>query len=91
MTVREDNRLADLPLRPVACEGCGATVDVRKSSWAQTSVQWNAEAMLQCHQRRAADEMSGFGVGVFLVCSRLRDSIEDAARAGDLPLVDEIS
>lgn len=89
MTVRPDNRLADVPLRPVVCRGCGATVEARKSSWAQTSVQWTADAMARCPQRREAATLTGLGNGVFLLCSALRDSIEDAARRGDLPVVDE--
>lgn len=90
MTVRPDNRLADAPLRPVVCRGCGAAVKARKSSWAQTSVQWTADAMARCPQRKEAATLTGLANGVFLLCSALRDSIEDAARRGDLPMVDEV-
>ena len=89
MTVRPDNRLLDAPLVPVACRTCGAAVHVRKSTWAQTTVQWNAEATARCIQRREAQRLSGHDRGVFLVCSELRDSIEDSVRRGDVPVLDE--
>ena len=38
MTVRTDDRLLDTPLVPIDCRRCGATVEARKSSWAQTGV-----------------------------------------------------
>ena len=88
MTVRPDNRLADAPMVSVDCRECGATVEVRKSSWAQTSVQWNADATAVCVQRQSAQALAGHGRGVFLVCSALRDSINDAARRGRLVIVD---
>lgn len=91
MTVRDDNRLADQPLRPVTCSECGAVVSVRKSSWEQTSVQWTSEAMRACSQRREAGTRLGSQSPVFLVCPQLRASIEDAARSGQLPMVDESS
>ena len=89
MTVRPDNRLLDAPLVPVSCRTCGAAVHVRKSTWAQTSVQWNAEAMARCIQRRDAQRLIGHGRGVFLVCSELRDSIDDLVRRGELPIVED--
>jgi hypothetical protein len=91
MTVRPDNRLLDAPLVPVSCRTCGAAVHVRKSTWAQTSVQWNADAMARCVQHREAQRLNAHGRGVFLVCSELRDSIEDAARRGDVPILDQES
>jgi len=89
VTVRPDNRLADAPMVSVGCRQCGAAVEVRKSSWAQTSVQWNADATAACVQRRSAEALAGHGRGLFLVCSELRDSIDDAVRRGQLPIVDE--
>jgi hypothetical protein len=91
MTVRADNRLADAPMVSVGCRQCGATVGVRKSSWAQTSVQWNADATAVCVQRRAAEALAVHGREQFLVCSELRESIEDAARRGHVPILDESS
>ncbi|MEO3756874.1 ferredoxin [Mycobacterium sp. B14F4] len=90
MTVRPDNRLEDLPMVPVVCGACGAEVMARKSSWQQTSVQWNREAESRCVQRRELDSLQRTD-RPFLVCFKLRDSIEDAARRGALPIVDEAS
>jgi hypothetical protein len=90
MTVRADNRYADCPMVAVACRRCGACVLARKSSWNQTSVQWDAEASARCLERRDAENLAAHsGRGVFLACSGLRDSIADAVRHGNLPVVDE--
>jgi len=78
--IRTDNRLADSPMVPVDCQRCGAEVLARKSSWQQTSVQWNTEAETRCPERRNC-------TGLFLVCSALRGSILDAARSGRLPVL----
>lgn len=91
MTVRPDNRLLDAAPVPVRCRRCAATVQVRKSSWAQTSVQWDAAGMTACAQRRAATALAGHDNGLFLVCSDLRSAIEDAARRGEVPIVDEVA
>ena len=89
--VRVDNRLDEMPMMPVACRNCGARVLARKSSWNQTSVQWNADATVRCAERREAQQISAPGSrGVFLACSALSESIIDAVRHGDLSIVDEI-
>lgn len=80
--IRTDNRLADSPMVPVDCRRCGAEVLARKSSWQQTSVQWNTQAETRCPERRNC-------TGLFLVCSELRGSILDAARSGRLPVLAE--
>jgi hypothetical protein len=90
-SVREDNRLDEMPMVPVACRNCGAQVLARKSTWNQTSVQWNADATARCAERAEAQAISApGGRGVFLVCSALSESILDAVRHGDLCIVDEI-
>lgn len=90
MAVRPDNRLADSPMVPVACSRCGARVLARKSSWNQTSVQWNAEASARCQERRDAQNLAAHSArGLFLACSALVDSIVDAVCNGDMPVVDE--
>lgn len=89
-SVREDNRLDEMPMVPVACRNCGARVLARKSSWNQTSVQWNAEATARCAERADAQKIVTPGSrAVFLVCSALSASIVDAVRHGDLSAVDE--
>ncbi|WKG05916.1 ferredoxin [Mycolicibacterium sp. HK-90] len=90
MAVRQDNRLEDAPMLPVMCRRCGAGVQVRKSSWSQTSVQWSAAALGRCEERCTATQLFGpGGGGLFLACSALGGSIDDAVRAGALPVVDE--
>jgi hypothetical protein len=92
MTVRADNRLDEMPMVPVVCRNCGARVLARKSSWNQTSVQWNGEATARCVERAEAQKVSGHADrGVFLVCSALSESITDAVRRGDLSIVDEMA
>ena len=90
MAVRPDNRLADAPMVPVACHRCGACVLARKSSWNQTSVQWNADAMARCVERADAQRISTpGGRGVFLACLALQQSMLEAVRRGGLAIVDE--
>jgi hypothetical protein len=86
----QDNRLDVMPMVPVACGNCGARLLARKSSWNQTSVQWNADATSRCAERAQAQQIWVPGSrGVFLVCSALSESIRDAVRHGDLAIVDE--
>ena len=90
MTVRTDDRLTDAPMMPVTCRACGAEVLARKSSWQQTSVQWDAAALARCPQRHAAEQLSApGGRGVFVSCSELRESIRQAVRDGVLPVLDD--
>lgn len=81
MTVRPDNRLADAPMSPVDCTACGARVLVRKASWEQTSVQWNAVA-----RRRCASLNDGVAQELTL-CPQLRSAIETAVVEGRLPVL----
>jgi len=87
MGYRVDDRLLDTPMVPVACRRCGAEVLARKSSWTQTSVQWNAQAVSRCAQRQDPKNGSPTGAPVFLGCSDLRDSIFEAASQGRVRVV----
>jgi hypothetical protein len=90
MTLRADNRLADAPMTAVQCQHCATQVLVRKSSWNQTSVQWNAAASAGCIERSSAERLAAYGGhGLFLACSELGASIADAVRRGVLPVVEE--
>ena len=90
MSVRTDNRLDEMPMAPLVCRRCAAQVLVRKSTWNQTSVQWNADATARCVERREAQKISApGGRGLFLMCSALSESILDAVRHGDVCIVDE--
>ncbi|WP_436740124.1 ferredoxin [Streptomyces sp. BBFR102] len=79
--VRSDDRLLDAPMAPVDCGPCGARVDARKSSWEQTSVQWHADALAACVERRAATGGAG---AVFTGCRALAQAIGEAAVQGRL-------
>lgn len=90
MTVRPDNRLTDAPMASVVCRQCGANVLARKSTWEQTSVQWDAEGLALCRQRHDARMLSQHsGRPIFLGCSELTASILDAACHGGLAIVEE--
>ena len=89
MSVRPDNRLADVPMTPLACHTCGAGVEVRKSSWDQTSIQWHQDAVDACVERRATTVGAGPNGAAFAGCAALRDSVRAAAVRGDLRVVDE--
>ena len=91
MTLRPDNRLADVPMTPIRCARCTSRVMVRKSSWDQTSVQWDAAAMQGCLERSHAERMAvRERAEPFLGCAALGDSIVEAARHGDLAVVDDV-
>jgi hypothetical protein len=65
-------------LSELACESCGARVRVRKTSPAQTSVQWTVPAMARCPELA--------GRSIVRTCIALRDSIETAVREGWLDI-----
>lgn len=90
-SVREDNRLAAVPMVPVTCRECGARVLARKSSWNQTSVQWDAASSARCVERREAERLAGHHRGPFLACAALRDSIQVAVATGELAIVDPVA
>ena len=77
MSVRPDNRLADVPMTPLACHTCGAGVEARKSSWDQTSIQWSDEALAACVERRASSPRPGPNGSAFPGCVALRDSVRE--------------
>jgi hypothetical protein len=65
-------------------------VQVRKSSWNQTSVQWTGPALDRCEERCTAVQLAGDGGHrLFLSCHALGESIVDAVRTGALSLVDD--
>jgi hypothetical protein len=90
-SVQQDDRLDEMPMMPVVCRNCGAHVLARKSSWSQTSVQWNAEATARCAERAEAQKISVHGQRVYLACLALSESITEAVRHGDVVIVDEMA
>lgn len=82
----QDDRLTDrTPTRPVSCGRCGSRVLVRKSSWQQTSVQWNSEALRGCTEYTA----DSAAPGGFETCHALGATIRDAALNGTLEVLDD--
>ncbi|MFE6974706.1 ferredoxin [Streptomyces sp. NPDC057682] len=80
--MRTDNRLLDgAPMRPLECGRCAARVLVRKSSWQQTSVQWDARSVAACAERATA-------ATAFEGCGALRETIREAALNGTVEVVD---
>jgi hypothetical protein len=67
-------------LTEVACQDCLAVVGVQKNSEHHTSIQWSAEAFAAC------PEMARMPRELHAGCPRLRASIEDAVRAGRVPI-----
>ncbi|MFI7524062.1 ferredoxin [Nocardia salmonicida] len=88
MSPHIDERLLAAPMVPVRCRQCGASVLARKSSWAQTSVQWNESAAAACSERHAATQLAGHPPPY---CSQLRESLWIAAESGTLPVIEPSS
>ena len=89
MAVRPDVRLETAPMESVRCDWCRASVEVRKSSWDQTSIQWHSDAMEACHERRSSAPRSGPNGSAFTGCTALRDSIRRAAVTGRINVQDD--
>jgi hypothetical protein len=90
MSVRPDNRLADGPMTPLTCSTCGACVEARKSSWEQSTVQWHADSVERCLERRASTPRPGPNGAAFAGCQTLKQEIREAAVLGRLPIqIDE--
>jgi hypothetical protein len=68
----------------VTCARCATTVLVRKSSPAQTSVQWRGESWAICTEL-AEKRAAGWHPAQVPTCSALRTSIDDAVRDGKVP------
>ncbi|MEV5835415.1 ferredoxin [Nocardia sp. NPDC052112] len=85
MTTHTDERLREAPMVPVRCRQCAATVLARKSSWSQTSVQWDAQSSAACVERHTA---STFSAHPLPYCSQLRESLWAAAESGALPVLE---
>ncbi len=87
---RPDVRLENGPMQPVNCTGCGAGVLARKSSWDQTTIQWTAEAVQACVERKQQLPPSTRpNRNAFLGCGALKSSVREAAVRGGLDIQDE--
>ena len=82
----EDQRLyTQARLTQVECRDCRALVRVKKNSEHQTSIQWSSEALARCTEFSRMDAQPA-GRPVHAACPRLRSSIDQAVRDGDLEI-----
>ncbi len=82
----EDQRLyTQARLTEVACLDCLARVRVKKNSEHHTSIQWSSAALTQCAEFNRMDAQPS-GRPVHAACARLRSSIDQAVRDGDLQI-----
>jgi hypothetical protein len=83
----EDMRLyVEIGLTPLTCRECGVEAMVKKNSQKHTSVQWTAAGVAACPEIRAA--RAADPNALVLGCSRLKASIDDAVRAGEVVVPD---
>lgn len=71
-------------MQPVTCGACGASVFARKSSWDQTTLQWNAQALSMCLERGDIAVSDRPNRQAFEGCSAMRAAIRAAAVTGSL-------
>ena len=84
MRPRPDVRLENAPMQSVTCGTCGASVLARKSSWDQTTLQWNTEALSLCLERGDAEHSERPNRNAFQGCSAMRAAVRAAAVTGSL-------
>lgn len=84
-TVEDERLYTQARLTNVACLDCLAVVRVKKNSEHQTSIQWDSESLGHCAEfSRAASQPEGRPV--YLGCSRLGSSIEQAVKDGAIEI-----
>ncbi|MDQ6526770.1 hypothetical protein RB608_24320 [Nocardioides sp. LHD-245] len=84
-TLADLRRYTEDRLVEVACLDCLARVRVKKNSDHQTSVQWTGQSRSDCQEFQRRGEAPG-GRDVHKPCPRLMASIDEAVRAGDVPI-----
>lgn len=87
-TLADEQEFLTAGLTPVACADCVTEVLVRKSSRAQTSIQWRSSPADSCPEfaaRVAAGELSAR----IDTCPRLRAAIDRAVATGAVAVPDE--
>ena len=72
-------------LHEVTCRRCATTVLVRKSSRAQTSIQWRGDSAASCSEL-AEHRAAGVHPALVPACASLRQTIDDAVREGLVPV-----
>lgn len=89
MTLPQDERLEDTPMAPVQCANCAARVLARKSSWQQTSIQWDAPARATCAEQPSRPGNDHNSQPLSDTCNALRESIRAAAVTGALRVTED--
>ncbi|MCX6402288.1 MAG: hypothetical protein NTX33_20425 [Propionibacteriales bacterium] len=84
-TLADQRLYTEVGFVDVACLDCLATVGVKKNSDQHTSVQWSTEALGNC-QEFARQEQGPVRRDVHKPCPRMMASIDDAVRAGVVPI-----
>ena len=84
---RVDERDTERQEAEVACRRCGTVVGVRKNSVSQTSIQWRGDSASTCEEL-AEQRAAGRHPALVPRCSALSASIDDAVRAGAVPVTD---
>jgi hypothetical protein len=80
----EDQRLyTEARLVEVACLDCLAKVRVKKNSDQHTAIQWDSASLAHCTEFAKAASQPG-GRAIRSACSRLRSSIDQAVRDGEI-------
>ncbi|GAA3652159.1 hypothetical protein GCM10022237_10010 [Nocardioides ginsengisoli] len=69
----------------VSCLDCLAKVRVKKNSEHHTSVQWSGQSWTDCQEFVRRDQQPG-GRDMHKPCPRMMASIDDAVRAGAVPI-----
>jgi hypothetical protein len=82
-TLADCREYLEAGMTPLACDGCGARVEVKKNSALHTSVQWSRAAVSQCAEFSARAAL-GERPPLTETCTTLRTSIERAVRDGRL-------
>ena len=73
-------------MQPITCRSCGNRVLAEKYSEAHTSIQWlTADSKQTCPQLRT-ETAAGHTPSWIPSCAELRDTIDDLAFRGELPL-----
>jgi len=86
MSVRTDIRLLDVPMQDLSCQACAASVQVRKATWQQTSIQWDETGTASCQERAKYLEEGG-KTSEFRGCEQLAETIRQATADGRIEVV----
>jgi hypothetical protein len=76
-------------MQPLACERCGACVQVQKHSWEHTAIQWNVAAQETCEEIHNWSGREGRPGAPVMRCEALNATIQRAAVEGRISITNE--